>query len=115
MFGVSVFTTGGVSILHTYTHLPHTHTHTHTHTQLLLVVADVCQEDGESCVDKLPNHEHGFAMFETKHTKQAEEKAFLCSLHNPLVAGGILPLFHPLLSPHLHLKTNGAVLSIVQP
>ena len=79
------------------------------------MVADVCQEDGESGVDKLPNHEHGFAMFETKDTKQAEEKAFLCSLHNPLVAGGILPLFHPLLSPHFHLKTNGAVLSIVQP
>ena len=79
------------------------------------MVADVCQEDGESGVDKLPNHEHGFAMFETKDTKQAEEKALFCSLHDPLVAGGILPLFHPFLSPHFHLKTNGAVLSIVQP
>ena len=79
--------------------------YTHTHS---LVVAEVCQKDGESGVNELPNHEHGFAMFETKDTKHAEEKAFLCSFHNPLVAGGILSLFHPLLSPHLHLKIDGA-------
>lgn len=72
----------------------------------LLVVAKVAQEDGEGGVDELPHHEHGFAVLGTKHAEDVVEETFLCSLHNPLVAGGILSFLNPILSPHLHLKVQ---------
>ena len=69
----------------------------------LLVIAEVRRYNGHNSVERLPHNEHGFAILGTKHAANAVEISLLCSFHNPLVACGVFPLFHPLLPPHLHL------------
>lgn len=69
----------------------------------LLVVTVISWKNGNSCVDKLPDDEHGLPMFRAKDAKDAEEKAFFGSLNNILVGCLILSFLHTLLAPNLHL------------